>query len=150
MKTKDAETAFSAYENVRSEIKRHSGRTTGFTNGIGFNYVEFILRPDETHHLVVEDGRFVRSLVFDLSGELLARNRRMVFVKDSTPKQALLAFQPGQGLHVLGVPRLNMAILPWRIRNGLARPEVLRWNWPYEIVIVGVFGVVPADQLPES
>jgi hypothetical protein len=31
-----------------------------------------------------------------------------------------------------------MAILSWRMRNAATRPEVLRRNFPYEIIIVAI------------
>ena len=43
------------------------------------------------------------------------------------------------------MPRINLAVVSWRVRNGAARPEVLRWNLPYEIVVVGFFEIVPAE-----
>jgi len=42
-------------------------------------------------------------------------------------------------LHVLGIPRIDLALVSWRVRNAGTRPEALRWDLPYEIIVVGVF-----------
>jgi hypothetical protein len=51
----------------------------------------------------------------------------------------------GQRLRVLGMPRLDLALVSWRVKNAKTRPEVLTWRLPYEMLIVGVIGVAPDD-----
>jgi hypothetical protein len=81
--------------------------------------------------------------VHDLDGNLLVRNRRMVFVKDSEPEKRVKSLKKGDALHVLGVPRINLALLSWRINNFKKNPGVLNWNLPYEIIVVGVYPDTP-------
>lgn len=147
--TKDAEQAFNAYEAVRLEITPDAaaGTTTLSTNGIGFNYVEFKLELNEDPTFSTADGGlFVMAAVQDLEDEMIVRNRRMVFLPGSDPLVKVKALKKCGRLHVLGVPRINFAILSWRVRNAAARPEVLRWNLPYEIIVVAVYD----DDLAES
>jgi len=65
-------------------------------------------------------------------------NRRMVFVKGTDAYTAALGLQMGQKLHLLGLPRVNLAVIRWHIRNADQRPEVLTWNLPYEMICVAV------------
>ncbi|HVR40123.1 MAG TPA: hypothetical protein VMU84_13585, partial [Thermoanaerobaculia bacterium] len=142
-KTKDAQTAFTKYEDIPCVIKKEGTKTRITTVMAGFNYTEFVIELNEAPFMV-EDGAFVQSKALDLEGELLVRNRRMVFIKGSKPFDAVKDAKTGDRFHVLGVPRINLALVSWRTRNGAARPEVLDWSLPYEMVIVGVYdGGVP-------
>jgi hypothetical protein len=40
---------------------------------------------------------------------------------------------------VLGMPRLNLSLVSFRASHGGTDPDVLSWNLPYEMVIVGDF-----------
>lgn len=137
---KEAEQAFTNYENRPSRIRVNTQqRTTTITTTMGgYNYVEFKMVLNEAPQ-EVEDGRFVMASVLTLDGDLLVRNRRMVFAKGTPPELKVSSLQVGDTLHVLGVPRVDLALVSWRVRNGGTRPEVLSWNLPYEIVIVGVY-----------
>lgn len=141
-KTKDAADAFNAYEAVRSEIQFNGQKrtTTINTHGIGFNYVEFVLELNEDPAFkTVDGGVMVMAGVQDLEGELLVRNRRMVFVPGTAPLKALLGKARCGRLHVLGIPRMSLSVISWRTRNRSTRPEVLRWNLPYEMIIAAVY-----------
>ena len=63
----------------------------------------------------------------------------MVFVKDSAPEKELKKIGPGGKLHVLGIPRIDLALVSWRTQHAQQVPGVLNWNLPYEMVIVGVY-----------
>ncbi len=141
-RTKDATQAFTSYEAVRLEIELNTAdnTTTLFTSGIGFNYVEFNMELNENPTFTTADGGLmVMAGVQSLDDELLVRNRRMVFLPGSAPLAKVKTLKTCGRLHVLGIPRINFAILSWRIRNGATRPEVLRWNLPYEIIVVAVY-----------
>lgn len=77
--------------------------------------------------------------VQDLDGELLVRNRRMVFTPDTPPLKAVMGKTKCGRLHVLGIPRINLSLVSWRTRNRTTRPEVMRWNLPYEMIIAAVY-----------
>jgi hypothetical protein len=137
-KYKDADQAFSVYEQVRLELQVAPTTVTLNTSGAGYNYVKFILELEEAPSFFVDDGLFVLASVYNLDGEMIARHRRMVLLKGSAPYETIRLKAKGDQVTVVGVPRLNMAVLSWRIRNAGARPEVLRWNLPYEIIVVAV------------
>src|SRR5262249_50336933 len=97
--TKSAHDAFVTYENLACEIGVTGDRATIITQMGGYNYVEFILElNDQPKEL--KDGTAVRAKVRDLEGELLVRDRRMVFVQDTPPEQAVKALRKGNRLHV--------------------------------------------------
>jgi hypothetical protein len=135
---KDAENAFTRYENLRCRIMPGATTTKLMTNMAGFNYVEFAMDlVDEPRALA--DGTAVFASVSTLDGELLVRRRRMIFVKGTPPEQAVRTMHKGGHLHVLGIPRVDLALVAWRAAHANDRPEVLDWNLPYEIVVVGMY-----------
>ena len=141
-KPKDAHDAFQAYETLPSQIKANNqNKTTTIVTGMGgYNYVEFILElNEEGTGFEVPGGRFVMAGVRDLDDELLVRNRRMVFVKGTPPELKVRTLNKGDKMHVLGMPRIDLALVSWRVRNAGSRPEVLTWTLPYEIIVVGVY-----------
>jgi hypothetical protein len=147
-RTKDAHDAFTTYENVRCTIIPGSDTTTLVTTMAGYNYVEFIMEINsESREL--DDGRMVFAKVRDLAGELLVRNRRMVMVKDSEVEQQTRSKPIGTRVHVLGLPRINLSLVSWRVQAAQdGREEVLQWNLPYEIIVVGFYEFAPSDEEP--
>lgn len=141
--TKDAEQAFTSYERINSTIIPHKTTTTIVTEMGGFNYVEFAAVLNENPTFTTGDGRMVLASIHDLEGNLLVRNRRLVFVKDSPPELRVKGLKKGDTLHLLGVPRINLALVSWRTKNGKTKPAVLKWNLPYEIIVVGVYQDTP-------
>jgi hypothetical protein len=144
---KDATEAFNHIDNVKCHIRPNADATTTLRTGsVGYNYIEFILESLEAppDHLVVNDGRFFRAAVRDTEGELLNRGVRMVFIKDTDAEQAAQKLPKGGRLHVVGVPRIDLALVSWRVRNKdnpkFKDDEPLDWNLPYELVVVGVLG----------
>jgi len=138
-KPKDAEDAFTRYENIRCKIMPGATTTKLLTNMAGFNYVKFrmdlVEDPDP-----LTDGTKVFASVSTLDGDLLVRKRRMIFVKDTPPEKAVRKMHKGGHLTVLGIPRIDLALVAWRAEHGKTdRPEVLDWNLPYEMIIVGLF-----------
>lgn len=139
-KPKDAHDAFIRYENLKCTLIPNPQKktTTIRTTMAGYNYVEFIMEI-QGEQKVVEDGRMVFASVLDLDEELLVRNRRMIFVKDSPPEKALRNLKKGDKLHVLGLPRIDLAVVSWRVNHYQEKKEVLTWRLPYEIIVVGVY-----------
>jgi hypothetical protein len=138
---KKAKKAFEVYEILSCTIipdPEHQ-TTTIRTPGVGYNYVEFKLRLEEDDQFLTFDGRIVRCTALTLDGAELASNRRMVFVKNTAPEKAVKDLRKGDELHVLGIPRIDLAVVSWRARNADARPEALQWHLPYEIIVVGVY-----------
>jgi hypothetical protein len=138
--TKDAATAFNAYQHTRCQITPGKSQTTITTTNVGYNYVEFVLELNEAPTATKSgDGALAFAKVLDLSGDLIHRNRRMVFVKDSPPYTAVISQKAGTRLHVLGVPRVDMSLVWWRAQNAVKKPEALGWSLPYEIIVVAVY-----------
>jgi hypothetical protein len=139
-KPKDAHDAFIRYENLKCTLTPDPQKktTTIRTTMAGYNYVEFIMEI-QGEQKEVEDGRLVMASVLDLDEELLVRNRRMVFVKDSPPEKAVRNLKKGDKLHVLRLPRVDLAVISWRINHYKDKKEVLTWRLPYEIIVVGVY-----------
>jgi len=77
------------------------------------------------------------SAATDAAADWIVHRRRMVFPKASPAE--VVAGQSAAGLHVLGIPRVDLALVSWRLSNAKAKPEILRWNLPYEIVVVALY-----------
>ena len=75
----------------------------------------------------------------------------MVFVKGTKPEKTVRNLQKGQCMHALGMPRLDLALVSWRVscsKNQVPNtpncsdkfPDVLEWGIPYEIVVLADYG----------
>lgn len=53
-------------------------------------------------------------------------------------------------LVVMGMPRIDLALVSWRARNADNRPEALTWNLPYEMIVVGVYEDPEARAVPAA
>jgi hypothetical protein len=137
---KDASDAFQRYSSSAFEISKNGNdRVQMRMRMVGYNYVDFVMELTEREQ-TVDDGEFVFARIRDLENEILVRKLRVGFVKGSTPFNSEQAMSVGQCLRLLGIPRVDLALVSWRIENAPNRPEVLRWGMPYEIVAVGVRG----------
>ncbi len=143
---KDAHEAFVKYESIPCKIIPGPDTTKIVTSMAGYNYVEFTMGIIDENQKEIEDGRLVFASVKDLDGELLIHKRRMVFVKDSPPEKAVRNLKKGDSLQVLGLPRVDLSMVSWRTAHSQEKPEVLTWNLPYEIIVVGVEKVIKNDQ----
>src|SRR5439155_11332058 len=81
----DAATAFTHYEDRDCEIVPAADTTTIRTTMARYNYVEFILEINSDQKQVA-DGRMLMARVYDLGGDLLVHNRRMVFANGTPPE----------------------------------------------------------------
>jgi hypothetical protein len=63
----------------------------------------------------------------------------MVFVAGTRPEQGVRKLKQSQCMLLLGMPRLNLSLVSFRAGEGATDPDVLAWNLPYEMVIVGDF-----------
>jgi len=131
---------------LKSHITLTADTTTILTTMAGYNYVEFVAVPlPNEHQETFSDGSGVLAAVYNLDGSLLVHKRRMVFVKDSPEETALKSLKPGEGMHVLGVPRISLKLLSYRVAHHGENEQMLDWGLPYELVIVGFYGKVPAS-----
>ncbi len=138
-KPKDALEAFTHYERTRCHLTPKAKTVTISTTMVGFNYVEFVMHLNEDPHPVA-DGTQVFAAVseVDEDEEVIVRKRRMVFIQGTDEEAKVKLLHKGDSLHVLGIPRINLSLISWRIANAKKKPQVLDWSLPYEIVIVGV------------
>ena len=147
-KPKDAEPAFLKYESLKSHITPGSNTTTIVTTMAGYNYVEFAIVPLTGSKVeALDDGSAVLAEAHGLDGTLLVHKRRMVFVKDSPEEQALKLLKSGEGMHVLGIPRISLKLLSYRIAHHTENEQMLDWGLPYELVIVGYYGKMQSSDL---
>jgi hypothetical protein len=109
----DANVAFLAYENTKCRIRKNASNVEITANGVGFNFVEFILEIGDLSQHEVDDGRMVLCQVRDTEGELLIRRRRMVFVKGTQPELRVRQMQEGDRIRVIGIPRINLRLMKW-------------------------------------
>ena len=148
-RTKDAQSAFQNYEHARSEITPQGDATVIRMSQATYNYVEFKLEllEDPTHNLQ-DGGLSLFGRVRSRDDEVLVQKRRMIFVPGTKPEQAVRTLTKSRCMHVLGMPRLDLSLVSWRVRcskdqvDGLPNcsskfPDVLRWGVPYEIVVLG-------------
>jgi hypothetical protein len=136
---KETGRAFPMYDSIRCHITHKNGRTTITSSNVGYNYVEFQMELAE-RPFKVDDGRLAYAEVRDLDGELWLRKKRMIFVKGTPPEIAVRNAGKGDCFHVLGIPRLDLALVSWRTSEASkGRTEVLDWNLPYEMIVVGIY-----------
>jgi hypothetical protein len=136
---KESEDAFGRYERGPFEISTSgSTRVRMRMRMIGYNYVEFLMKLTKRFDRV-EDGEFVSVSIYSAEEELLTRNRRVGFVAGTAPDEKQKNIQIGECIKVLGIPRVDLALVSWRLRNSATRSDVLRWSLPYEIIAVGVY-----------
>jgi hypothetical protein len=139
-RAKDADMAFRAYENVACRIRVNGPLVTITTKSVGENFVEFVFEPDDKPIFEAADGKFSIGQIHSLDGELIARRRRVVFVKGTPPETKLTGLGQGKRLHVIGIPRLNLALVKFRVEHATADlndpDNPLNWDMPYELIIV--------------
>jgi hypothetical protein len=140
---KDAARAFHSYEQLASHITTGDGTTTITTRMAGYNYVEFVIRLNEEPGHLLADGLSVKAAILDTGGDLLVNERRMVAVAGTAPYARIKAMHKGEALHVVGIPRIDLSLLSWRVANSPRVAGVLDWSLPYEMVLVAVFADSP-------
>ena len=136
---KDADEAFTEYERTNEQIIPGSDFTTLVTEKVGFNYVEFVLEIESDSNIhSVADGTFAMADILNLQLEKIVHRRRMVFIKGTPVDDLVKTLKPGDRLHVIGVPRIDLELIHWRVQHADDARKPLTWNLPYEIVIVGL------------
>jgi hypothetical protein len=131
-----ASKAFAAYESLQATISVSDTAISITAKKAGYNYTEFLLEP-VGQPMPGDDGTFVLANVYDVSDAetpVTAAPRRMVFVSNTQPEAALKKLGSGQMLHVLGIPRVNLAEVA--AVSGSDRVEMAL---PYEMIVVAVF-----------
>lgn len=111
---------------------------------MGQNYIDMWIRIDSLWD--VEDGAFAYCTILDsdfnpeqdnVEDKTVSPKTRVVFVTGSENFSEAKQKNIGKFMHVLGTPRINLAILSWREWISDERPEVLTWRLPFEIIAAG-------------
>lgn len=143
-----ASVAFPAYEKLQATISVSDTALSINATKAGYNYTEFMLDPvGQSQAGDGGDGIFVLANVYDLSDAdtpVTAAPRRMVFIPNTEPAKQLQNLQPGQRLHVLGIPRVNLA------EAAAVAGDSVQMNLPYEMIIVAVFADGQASSVAPS
>jgi hypothetical protein len=135
-----AQTAFGAYDKLTATISATDTAVTITSGKAGYNYAEFIIelagQPVVSRDDPTDNGVFVLANVYDLSDPetpVTSDVRRMVFVENTKPAKQVLALAKGGRMHVLGVPRVNLADVA-----ALGAVDSVNGALPYEMIIVAV------------
>jgi len=153
-KTKNAEDAFSNYERGRFHIQPSQNTIRMRMSKATYNYVEFKLQLLEDPTNTIDDGLTLFGRARDLDGETQVQKRRMVFVAGTRPEQTIRKLKKGQCMHALGMPRVSLTLVSWRVACStndqthpgvpgdcsIRYPDVLDWGMPYEMVILADYG----------
>lgn len=135
-----ASKAFAVYERQQATISVSDSAVSITAKKVGYNYAEFFLEPVGKYKAGDGDnGLFVLANVYDESDEetpVTDAPRRMVFVAGTDPAKALDALQNQGGgkLHVLGIPRVNLAEV------AAVSGDSVDMALPYEMIVVAVLG----------
>lgn len=137
----DAKKAFEYYESLTCTIvpdPQHQ-TTTLLTPKAKYNYAQFVIELEEDQQFVTIDGRITRASVLTQDGTVVAEHRRMIFVNNTPAEKAVRTKTKGDRMHVLGIPRIDLALVSYRTRVADSQPAVLGWYLPYEMIVVGVY-----------
>lgn len=131
-----AKVAFPFYEKNQATL-RQTKTAISINSGEGkFNYTEFVMEVAGTVTDNGSDGVFVLANVYDTADEeepLTQAVRRMVFLKGTDPANQVTKLSKGDKLHVLGIPRVNLAEVA-----AQATPEGFSTHLPYEMIIIAI------------
>ncbi len=133
---KDAEKAFNRYANAACLLENRGDKVYIETKGVGYNYAEYWIEILDTNQFVASDGRFVNCIVEDKDGKIVYNKMRMAFPEGSTAELKVKNLTNGEKMHVLGIPRVNLSLLSYRIRHAADKPYMLEWNLPVEMIVV--------------
>ena len=115
---KDADAAFAKYLNTRCSIEPTGNMVKITTHGVGYNYAEFWISVLDTRQNVVDDGRFVHCKVLDNDRKIICERMRMAFPKNSDAENRVSTMKPGEVMHVVGIPRIDLSEISDRVACG--------------------------------
>lgn len=144
-----AHVAFPFYEQDSATIQA-ADSSISITSGEGkYNYAEFVIELTGTAACTDAAGAsiscgdskaeslFVLANVFDSQDDaenpVTSDPRRMVFVVGTDPANQVARLSKGDRLHVLGIPRVNLAEVA-----ALAAQDAATTTLPYEMIVVAV------------
>jgi hypothetical protein len=150
-----ASKAFPYYEKQQATVEANDTAISITSTKSQYNYAEFVIELEGNVVCTDSSGRpvsgkasrscaadpsatslFVLASIFDSGDEeeaLNAEPRRMVFVNGTDPADQVAKLAKGDHLHVLGIPRVNLAEVA-----AMAGDEPVTGMLPYEMIIVAV------------
>ncbi len=129
---KDIWSVFGQIRNKQFTISSTKKTISFSTKQIGNNYIDLWARVDQFWK--VEDGAMAFCTILDsdfdpaadkVSEKLVAKKVRVVFVTGSEPYKQAAKKTGKHFVHLLAVPRINLALIDWRVRNAKTNPAVL-------------------------
>lgn len=137
---KDPTTAFGKFEALPCEIEAGPETITLTTQQIGYNYVKFRLKSLDSaaHELADHNHSIYATVVGTQEDEPIVAKVRCIFIDGTKPAEVLAHLHAGQTFGVIGVPRVDLAVVKYRAEHGHDSPELLHRTLPYEMIIVGV------------
>jgi hypothetical protein len=137
---KDADDAFDRYSKAPCTLENIGNKILIRTRGIGYNYADFRIQIRDTSQFITADGRFVMCSVKDNTGKTLYSKMRMVFPRGSEAEIKVAGLTKGEVMHVLGIPRINLDLIRFRIDHAGENPHLLEYNLPVEMIIAADLG----------
>jgi hypothetical protein len=134
----EAAKAFKEYNRVKGSIRKIGTKKIGISaRRRVYNYAEFRIKLMSDSQKKVTDGRFVMAKILDKNNTVID-TARLAIVKDSKADKIIRNLGKGGKLHVLGIPRLNLAEISKRLEDSPANPSLLTDPLPVEMIVVGV------------
>jgi hypothetical protein len=144
-KYKDATEAFDAYDTHEFSFRSTSKTVTVRTPAIGYNYVRFRVKLLETPSHALDDGgiSFYASVFADddVNAEAevpITGKVRFILAPGTEPFNILTQKQPLDVVRLIALPRLNFALLSWRVAHKAQDPAIANWTIPYEMLVLAV------------
>lgn len=135
----DVATAFPVYGNKKCTITPGADTVTIDTPKVTHNHVAFKMQLVDDNQFPVPGGRMVYASILKMNGtKAVIEKRRMVFVEGSKAELIMKNAHKGGTLKVMGIPRINLRLVQWRIDNANRPDKPLTWKIPYEMIIVAV------------
>lgn len=142
---KDIWSVFGQIQNKQFTITPGKKTISFSTKQIGNNYIDLWARVDQFWN--VEDGAMAYCTILDsdfnpdadkVADKLVSKKTRVVFITGSEPYKQAAKKSGKHFIHILAVPRLDLALISWRVEASKKRPEVLKWGMPVEFIAVGI------------
>lgn len=133
---KKAGDAFDRYAKAVCKLEDKGDKIAIQTKGVGYNYVAFYIEILDAVQFVTEDGRFIFCRAKDNEGNIICSKMRMVFPKDSNAEKRVRDLGKGDMMYVLGIPRINLDLISYRIKHSVDKSYMLGWNLPIEMIVV--------------
>lgn len=132
----DTATAFGDYEKNSISVSANASTIVLASSRAVRNYAEFTFQAIGKPAKLDDNGYAVLANVESDTDTPAAQNVRMIFVPDTPPWQAANSLSTGDTLHVIGIPRVNLAAVSDFVDQSGGK--LVTRKMPYEMIIVAV------------